>query len=418
MVRYHKKNLYSTEIFSITIMTIKGFLLKKDKYSAVKNILFCFFNFRKIIISIIKYVKSSHKIDKNLLNNKTLFITHSIGGGTGQFVRNYISENNLEESTVFLTNKLSKKTYLYELNNSSGFGILLFPFQIKKLLDVDFSNIYINSFFGFPDWKVFLKFIEDYKIKHPSCHIEYFVHDFHCVCPHMNLICKNEFCNLECNKNKCCFYKRVDFTSSIKNWRANWNIFLNKIDQIRCFSESSKKIIQQIYNEIPETQFTVIPHSMKFSKFTPVNNIENKPFKCAVIGFIDNAAKGVYVIEYLMNEFAKHNLQLTFIGIEESDINKYIIIQGNNKFLGKYNHDDLQNIIEKENISIVAFPSACPETFSYLVSELIQMNIPVIGLNIGAQAEKLKNYKKGIISESKEDMAEKLIDLAKINEEK
>ena len=399
-------------------MTIKGFLLKKDRYSAVKNILFYFLNIRKVFLSILLYFKSSHKIDKNLLNNKTLFITHSIGGGTGQFVRNYISENNLEESTVFLTNKLSKKTYLYELSDSSGSATLFFPSQIKKLLDVEFSNININSLFDIPDWKVFLKFIEDYKNLHPSCHIEYFVHDFHCVCPHMNLMCKNEFCNLECEKNKCRFYKRVDFTNNIKNWRTNWNIFLKKVDRIRCFSESSKKIIQQIYNEIPENQFTVIPHSMEFSKFTPVKNIENKAFNCAVIGFIDNAAKGVYVIEYLMEQFAKHNLQLTFIGIEESDINKYIIIQGNNKFLGKYNHDDLQNIIENENISIVAFPSACPETFSYLVSELIQMDIPVIGLNVGAQAEKLKNYKKGIISVSKEDMAEKLINLAKINEDK
>ena len=264
----------------------------------------------------------------------------------------------------------------------------------------------------------FLKFIEDYKNRHPFCHIEYFVHDFHCVCPHMNLMCKNEFCNLECEKNKCQFYKRVDFTKNINDWRKNWNMFLNNVDSIRCFSESSKLLIRKIYHSIPVNRFNIIPHSMSFSKFTPIKNIKDKTFNCAVIGFIDNAAKGIYVIEYLMKQFTKQNLQLTFIGIEESDIQKYIKIQGNNKFLGKYNHDDLQDIIENENISIVAFPSACPETFSYLVSELIQMNIPVIGLNMGAQAEKLKLYPKGIVVDSKEDMANKLINLAKYKEEK
>ncbi len=178
--------------------------------------------------------------------------------------------------------------------------------------------------------------------------------------------------------------------------------------------ESSKKIIQKVYNTIPEFKISVIPHSMDFSKFTPINNIDTQVFNCAIIGNINNAAKGIYVIEYLMAQFAKQNLQLTFIGIDKNNIQQYIKIQGKNKFLGSYNHDDLQSIIEKEKISVVVFPSICPETFSYLVSELIQMNIPIIGFNIGAQAEKLKCYSKGILVESKEDMATELIYLSNI----
>jgi glycosyltransferase involved in cell wall biosynthesis len=54
-------------------------------------------------------------------------------------------------------------------------------------------------------------------------------------------------------------------------------------------------------------------------------------------------------------------------------------------------------IVEKIGANIFLMPSICPETFSYVTQELIDMEVPLVCFDIGAQAEKIKNYHKGLI---------------------
>ncbi len=46
------------------------------------------------------------------------------------------------------------------------------------------------------------------------------------------------------------------------------------------------------------------------------------------------------------------------------------------------------------------FPSICPETFSYVVHELMDMKLPVASFNFGAPAERLASYSKGLVLSS------------------
>ena len=41
---------------------------------------------------------------------------------------------------------------------------------------------------------------------------------------------------------------------------------------------------------------------------------------------------------------------------------------------------------------MVLFSSVCAETFSYVVSEVIALDLPLVGFPIGAQGEKIANY--------------------------
>ena len=68
--------------------------------------------------------------------------------------------------------------------------------------------------------------------------------------------------------------------------------------------------------------------------------------------------------------------------------------------MGRYNVNKLDKIIEEQGISTVLFPSICPETFSYTVSELIHVGVPIACFNLGAQAEKVSSYKFGEIISS------------------
>lgn len=70
-------------------------------------------------------------------------------------------------------------------------------------------------------------------------------------------------------------------------------------------------------------------------------------------------------------------------------------------YFGEYKCENLQEIIEDNEVSIVVFPFLVPETFSYVISELMLMDIPIICFNLGAQAEKISNYSKGIIAKDR-----------------
>jgi len=72
------------------------------------------------------------------------------------------------------------------------------------------------------------------------------------------------------------------------------------------------------------------------------------------------------------------------------------------KVLGPYKREELPDIIEREGIEMVLFPSIWPETFSYVTEETIAMGLPVIVFNLGAPYERVKEYKKGKIVKYKD----------------
>ena len=53
--------------------------------------------------------------------------------------------------------------------------------------------------------------------------------------------------------------------------------------------------------------------------------------------------------------------------------------------------------MEENLIDIILIPSICPETFSYTISEAMEMGLPVACFNIGAQAERVSKYSKGLV---------------------
>ena len=48
--------------------------------------------------------------------------------------------------------------------------------------------------------------------------------------------------------------------------------------------------------------------------------------------------------------------------------------------------------MELLKISLCFFPSIWPETFSFVIQELMAMKAPIVAFNIGAPSERLKNY--------------------------
>lgn len=333
-------------------------------------------------------------------NEKTLFITHNFKGGTVQYENNFVAEH--KDNVIVLKVVTHGKTLAYLLEDKKNkHKIFVNKRFFPQILSYNFKEIVVSSLVSANNFAEILSALVSYKKAYKQIPLVYLVHDFHCICPKYNLVCNDEFCNLQCKKNDCKFHIFPECTTvSICYWRKVWSNFLFEVDRIICFSESSKELILRSYSLLDSSKIIVKPHDMSWVKFTPIPPVYNSFLRIAVVGAVVSVPKGKLVVERLL-ECLSENIHVSLIGLTKDDIHTS---RKNTEFLGRYSHDELQNIIESCRINLVVFPSICPETFSYLISELIMMDVPIICFDFGAQAEKVGAYYKGKVVKNEKEM--------------
>jgi glycosyltransferase involved in cell wall biosynthesis len=80
-----------------------------------------------------------------------------------------------------------------------------------------------------------------------------------------------------------------------------------------------------------------------------------------------------------------------------------------NKITYSYTQDELPKIINDIDADIALLLSAVPETFSYTLSELTDLRVPVLATRLGSFAERIEDSKTGIlVAPSSEDVMRKI----------
>ena len=334
------------------------------------------------------------------LGEMILFITHNFKGGTIQYENNFVQEQN--GNVIVLKIITHGKILAYSIENkANGEKCLLNKNSFSEILNYKYKKIIVNSLVGTDNIKEIFAILKKYKINHQTVPLIYLVHDFHCICPKYNLIAKKEFCYLNCHYQKCKFHYYPDCTvMPIHKWRELWYNFLRCIDEIVCFSVSSKELILKAYPHLNAKKITIYPHNMDWCHFSPIKITSVQEPRIAIVGKVDTIPKGKLVVQEILAK-ASVAIPFYFIGTTSKEIKSK---RKNVFYYGRYNHDRLQDILEEQKINFVVFPSVCPETFSYLVSELIMMDLPIICFDYGAQAEKISHYNKGIVVKNSEEM--------------
>ena len=364
----------------------------------IRNIKRYYRNLRREIRKTV-YTNRYHKqletsFEKSIDSQKTyhLFITTDNLGGTRQYEKNTLKFYR----NVILLRRLSygeRKDIIYEVTNIDiNTTFLLEMKELNKIFNLNYSQITINTMVYMSCITEIIQYLIEYKKKNTNCYLRYLVHDFHSVCLNYNLYTNGHYCRLQCSNEKCDL-RLADQRFSIKEWRTLWQSLFKCVDEIRCFSISSKEIICHAYPEIDDKKFSVVPHDLSYITFSPIKDIDCWPLHLGFIGNCNLDIKGRPVAKKIIEKYG-NKIPISMIG---SNYRFYRIRRKKVKYTGKYQHDDLQKIIEQEHISVAIFPSLWPETFSYLVSELIAMNIPILCFDYGAQAEKVRAYSKGIV---------------------
>lgn len=336
------------------------------------------------------------------VNEIEIYFDHSSGGGATNYLEKKIDERILEEKAIIIIRyDIFKKKYIINFKYkkydiSYYFNVINELFAFLKELKI--KRIFINELVTYVNIYEVIENILELK-NHKQANLYCFIHDYYSVCPTINLLNNNGcYCKLDINKCDTCiennkFNSFIDY-DSISKWRGKWGTLLSNCDQVITFSQDSKKIIKYVYNNLDN--IVVIPHIVDY--VTPIKK-KVRTDECINIGILGVLAhhKGFNIVKQMLSIIEESNLDIKIVLIGSCDEK----IE-NNRFVetGKYSVNEISKLVLENEIDIIFIPSIWPETYSYTTQEAIEMEMPVVCLNIGAQAEKVKEYNIGRVIDS------------------
>lgn len=331
-----------------------------------------------------------------------LWVDLSLGGGTESYSREQFKSLKTDFNIFRIQYDHEYDCYLISIPGECIVVVDSFDAICTILSKISFNQICVNSVVG---WKKALKLLNElsiYKSIHINTKISYRCHDYYALCPSLNLLnCDGLYCNLgvvsDCQK---CINKvhlnsinkdnEILFSefSDIHKWREFWGNFLyNTVDEIIAFSNSTRELFVRVYPNIKE-KIKIIPHD--FIKLNKAVIKEHSGINIAFLGNLNLYQKGHDVVISMIRNNKNSGVKFFVIGSLDDCPNDVTVS-------GAYTVQQIPQLFEKYLIDIVFIPSICPETFSYTTAEAVSTGVPVACYNIGAPAERVSGYNKGLV---------------------
>lgn len=334
----------------------------------------------------------------------TLIVDHNIGGGANQFRKQWISARMAAGHRLLLL-YYDVQSSMYCLQPFGWADEELFTFESMGHLAAVMKNlktreILLNEVYSYEDPLAVVAWVSALKEK-TQARLTVAVHDYFMVCPSYTLLDKNgRFCGIPDIKNcrECLPHHYGDFiclaaNRNVNRWRTVWGMCLKNADVFLCFSNSSQRILRLAYPQLDPAKFEVRPHTVDYLPGRKVNLNMAGPLNIGIVGTI-NIHKGVEIVNQMAGIIESKQLPVSITVIGE-----LVRVQPNPiiKITGRYERRDLPDLLENNGINISLLPSICSETFSYVTEELIQLNVPLAVFNLGAPADRVSAYTKGLI---------------------
>jgi len=349
------------------------------------------------------------KLSTNERKNVILIVDHDLGGGANLYRERLVTEKILEGKTVLILSfHVSNLTHVLIIRNErlqERYLVAGVNFILSLAQNLPFLEMVYNNAVSFARPNEIPWLLVELKTQ-LNCRLILLVHDFFMVCPSYHLlndqgvfcgipdISKCEQC-LPCNQQSAVTL----FTfNDIKLWRSLWGDVIRVADEIIVFSKNSLKLLCRAYPEIIESSVNIKPHCLEYMQCVSVEpNYKNT----LIIGIVGNIgyAKGAHIVRELSFEVKRRDqeIKIVIIGTIDAKCDTSIVQQ-----TGSYKREYLPELIRKSGANIMLFPSICPETFSYVAHEIVKLELPLACFNIGAQAEIVSTYTKGLVLEKQD----------------
>lgn len=327
-----------------------------------------------------------------------LIFNHCLGGGASIFLKSFTKERLLESASLlfimpkedgYLLQYAYKQYYCeYAIENLS------FLFRFAKILHI--TDVIINELVSYKKPYELLASIQSLK-KDSSCRITYYVHDFYSICPGITLSRNGSYCGLpdlaECKQcpsgaSSLRYLKDI----SITEWRQHWESFLSDCDSIIAFSHDSIHKLNSVYPHLTHIQY--IPHQVDY--VTPVDPPVKSPDSPLVIGMLGliTVNKGAAILRDMIFIISHCKLNIKIVLIGKSSVTATDSCYHEH---GLYNKEDISKLTNQYQVDVFFLPFINPETFSFAAEEAMKTTLPVAVFNVGAPAERILTYPKGIL---------------------
>ena len=325
---------------------------------------------------------------------------HNMGGGANVYRREVIASRVGEGRDVLLCT-YNFPTLDYRVEHFTSFETRAALYRAGSYLALEpivdtaaIDEIFVNSPVSFDEPLAFAEWLAGLREAKPAMRLTIAINDYFSVCPSFVLLnAEGRYCGIpalsECSR--CLAAHRASWMalsppSAIGPWRAIWGRCLGVADEVRCFSQSSRALVLRAWPALAAANVTVVPHRVDYIP-TRLPSLDHRaPLAVAVVGQI-SLQKGAEIVRELVLRADREALPLKVVVIGALDLrvdSKRLTVTG------RYRREDLAALIEAHGINMALFPSICPETFSYVVEELVRLGLPIVAFDLGAPAERLR----------------------------
>lgn len=341
-------------------------------------------------------------LENNLFLKSTIIFDHNGGGGSNVYSNDFVKAIQDDGGVVF-------RVYCFEAVwivqwIGAGDVTIYYTSSIEELFEAlsasHSANIAINSLYGYLDIEVTVTHIIGLA-RSLNATLDFKMHDFYALCPSPHLSdFQGKYCGVPQDLEVCksCLKKNLDWyhgwyprenrAIDISVWRKPFAKLLDAATSVTFFDQSSVEILRRVFS-LDESKIKIIPHQINDFKFQHQIDLMGQ-LHIGILGVLSEM-KGGNIVNALYEHIEKRSLKIpiTVIGPSLINIPPAVIVHGS------YTPNDLPRIIENYGVNVILMPSIVPETFSYTISEAMQMGLPIVAFNIGAQGNRLSQYEMG-----------------------
>ena len=330
-----------------------------------------------------------------------LLFDHNLGGGANQYRRQLIDERLAGGTTVLLcTYNLPTRDYRMQVFRPGGgeeiYRISSFLGLEPILAQAPVAEIFLNSPVSFDEPLVFADWVTAMRAAHPRARLTFAVHDYFAVCPSFVLLdADGRYCGIpdvavcaRCLPRHRARYVALSPPTKIGPWRALWGRCLAAADEVRCFSDSTRRLLRRAYPDLDAARISVVPHRVDYMPARLPALDHSAPLVVGIIGQISEQ-KGALVVKEMVARIDREHPEVRVVVIGSLDLP---VKSDRLRVTGPYRHEELVDLIEANGINLFLFPSIWPETFSYVTEEMIRLEVPIVAFDLGAPGDRLRDY--------------------------
>ncbi|NIC25163.1 GT99 family glycosyltransferase N-terminal domain-containing protein [Serratia plymuthica] len=321
--------------------------------------------------------------------SKVLLVSHKMGGGVTQHLRELATFYKEKVHFLLLTPEVEGRSVALSLNTDDAVYREKFIIDIAHGYDtlinllrfIGVGHIHFHHLIGVAD-KIF-----DLK-NSLSCTYDITIHDYYFVNANPTLTDKNGLFagdEVAVRDRVCSEHYPIPEGLSAEQWRIKLAPWLDSAERIIFPSADTQvRFIRDFPNSAHKSVIAWHPDFEVDAPYPEANSAyqAGQRLKVLVLGAISRE-KGALMLDEVANDLKHEDIEFHLLGYAFRPLCDAV------KCHGAYSSSDLQQKLDEIKPDVIWYPAQWPETYSYTLSVALEQGMPVVVPNIGAFGERV-----------------------------